>query len=243
MAQTIDLIKNTSFESKMDTLTSAITNNSKNAYSIVVVGATSVPAITYQDTLTFIAGTNVTITPDAINKTITFSATGGGGGGATWYFGTAITGTSTTPTAYTTGITLAVIGDFYVNNGGGVDNGRMYQCTLGGDDTIALWKYVMTMGGSTDWSTITNKPTTISGYGITDAKIDTGVITLGSNTITPYTASNPQTNVSGSSGSCTGNSATATTLQTARTINGVSFDGSADITITAVAVVAWSSLS
>ena len=34
---------------------------------------------------------------------------------------------------------------------------------------------------------------------------------------------------------CTGNSATATKLQTARTINGVSFDGSANITVTAAA--------
>lgn len=34
-----------------------------------------------------------------------------------------------------------------------------------------------------------------------------------------------------SAGACTGNSATATKLQTARTINGVSYDGSADITI------------
>lgn len=39
------------------------------------------------------------------------------------------------------------------------------------------------------WSDITSKPTTISGYGITDAKIASGVITLGSNTITPLTAS------------------------------------------------------
>lgn len=39
------------------------------------------------------------------------------------------------------------------------------------------------------WSDITSKPTTISGYGITDAKIVSGVITLGSNTITPLTAS------------------------------------------------------
>lgn len=39
--------------------------------------------------------------------------------------------------------------------------------------------------------------------------------------------------VSDSSGSTTGNAATATTLQTARTINGVSFNGSANITITA----------
>ena len=39
--------------------------------------------------------------------------------------------------------------------------------------------------------------------------------------------------VTGSSGSTTGNAATATKLATARTINGTSFDGSADITITA----------
>ena len=42
-------------------------------------------------------------------------------------------------------------------------------------------------------------------------------------------------NVSGSSGSCTGNAATATALQTARTINGVSFNGTASITVTAAA--------
>lgn len=34
-----------------------------------------------------------------------------------------------------------------------------------------------------------SNPTTISGYGITDAKIANGVITLGSNTITPLTSS------------------------------------------------------
>ena len=38
-------------------------------------------------------------------------------------------------------------------------------------------------------------------------------------------------NISGSSGSTTGNAATATALQTARTINGVSFDGTANITV------------
>lgn len=40
-----------------------------------------------------------------------------------------------------------------------------------------------------DWSKITTgKPTTLAGYGITDAKIVNGVITLGSNTITPVTS-------------------------------------------------------
>ena len=40
-----------------------------------------------------------------------------------------------------------------------------------------------------DWSKIASgKPTTLAGYGITDAKIASGVITLGSNTITPITS-------------------------------------------------------
>ena len=38
------------------------------------------------------------------------------------------------------------------------------------------------------FSEVTSKPMTLSGYGITDAKIANGVITLGSNTITPLTS-------------------------------------------------------
>ena len=51
------------------------------------------------------------------------------------------------------------------------------------------WVNSSIQGGSTAWSDITNKPTTITGYGITDAKIVNGTITLGSNSITPLTAS------------------------------------------------------
>lgn len=42
-------------------------------------------------------------------------------------------------------------------------------------------------------------------------------------------------NATGSAGSCTGNAATATALQTPRTINGTSFDGTANITVAAAA--------
>ena len=73
----------------------------------------------------------------------------------------------------------------------------------------------------------------------------TGAINLGSNnitnggTITGTFAGNITGNVtgntSGSSGSCTGNAATATALQNARTINGVSFDGTGNITVTSAA--------
>ena len=55
-------------------------------------------------------------------------------------------------------------------------------------------------------------------------------------TLTGLTVTNPIAgSVTGSSGSTTGNAATATALQTARTINGVSFNGTADITVTAAA--------
>ena len=51
-------------------------------------------------------------------------------------------------------------------------------------DNVELSK----VGHSHAFSEITSKPTTISGYGITDAKIDNGTITLGSKTITPLTS-------------------------------------------------------
>lgn len=45
-------------------------------------------------------------------------------------------------------------------------------------------------GGSTSsaWTDITGKPTTISGYGITDCKISNGTITIGSSSIKPITS-------------------------------------------------------
>jgi hypothetical protein len=69
------------------------------------------------------------------------------------------------------------------------------------------------------WSTITATPTTLSGYGITDAITAAAVAAA-------YHPLNANT---------TGNAATATALQTARTINGTSFDGTANITVTAAA--------
>ena len=48
------------------------------------------------------------------------------------------------------------------------------------------------------WSKITSgKPTTLSGYGITDAKVENGLITLGSDTIRPLVSASKGTSVSG----------------------------------------------
>lgn len=62
--------------------------------------------------------------------------------------------------------------------------------TIVWDNATQKWKYGSAGGGgSVSWSNITNKPTTINGFGITDAKIVNGTITLGNQSITPLTSS------------------------------------------------------
>lgn len=79
---------------------------------------------------------------------------GGGGGtpgkdgrdgkdGSMWYTGTAITGTSTTPTAFNTGISSVNIGDLYLNT----DTGDVYKCTIGGNQTTAMWIWISNIKG------------------------------------------------------------------------------------------------
>ena len=72
-----------------------------------------------------------------------------GARGSLTYSGTAITGTSTTPTAYATGITSAIVNDRYQYNGvTEADIGNVYRCTLGGNDEIALWVYDTNIRGA-----------------------------------------------------------------------------------------------
>jgi hypothetical protein len=72
--------------------------------------------------------------------------------------------------------------------------------------------------------------------GVTSFNTRTGAVSLSSGDVTgalgftPYNATNPSGYIT-SSGSISGNAATATALETARTINGVSFNGTANITI------------
>lgn len=62
------------------------------------------------------------------------------------------------------------------------------------DELIAAVKSGGGTASDVEWDNVKNKPTTIVGYGITDAKIDNGTITLGANTITPLTSA-PVTSV------------------------------------------------
>lgn len=49
------------------------------------------------------------------------------------------------------------------------------------------------LADSVEWSGVLDTPTTLAGYGIVDAKIENGVITLGTNTITPVISVNGKT--------------------------------------------------
>ena len=82
--------------------------------------------------------------------------------GTAWVYGTAGGGTGT--------VTGVKVGDITYSPVNGIVSIPAYPTSLA-------------------WSAITGKPTTLAGYGITDAKIENGVITLGSNSITPLTAS------------------------------------------------------
>ena len=64
------------------------------------------------------------------------------------------------------------------------------------DPTVPAWAKTQNKPTYT-FSELTSHPTTISGYGITDAKIENGVIILGSNTITPLPSSTKAVDIDG----------------------------------------------
>lgn len=70
------------------------------------------------------------------------------------------------------------------------------------DELIAAVKLGGSATSDVEWDNVKNKPTTIGGYGITDAKIENGTITLGNQTITPLTSA-PVTSVNSKTGDVT----------------------------------------
>lgn len=123
----------------------------QNAFSNVKVGNAVVEADSKTDTLTLIAGNNVTIMPNVANDTITFASK---------------------DTTYSAGTDLELNETTFNHKNSGVTKGTYRSVTVNERGHI--------IAGT--------NPTTLGGYGITDAKITSGVITLGSNTITPLTA-------------------------------------------------------
>ena len=74
---------------------------------------------------------------------------GSAGTSAQWYSGTAITGTSTTATAFSgSGISAAHLGDMYLNT----STQNTYRCTVAGNAATAKWVYVSNIKGATGTS-------------------------------------------------------------------------------------------
>ena len=150
------------------------------------------------------AGTVVlTYTPNAETGSLTLSKAMVGLGNventklSTWAGSTSITTVGTITSGTWNGSKIA---NGYLANSSVSIAGN--SVSLGGSLTAATLKTSLGLGSlayksslvaadipGIDWSKITSgKPTTLSGYGITDAKIANGTITLGTNTITPLTS-------------------------------------------------------
>lgn len=88
-------------KTKLDGLAAGAQVN-QNAFSNVLVGSTTIVADSVTDTLTMIAGTNILLTPDATNDTVTIAVTGTVSSATT---AAACTGNSATATTATTATT------------------------------------------------------------------------------------------------------------------------------------------
>ena len=75
--QSADGLESAADKKKLDGIATGAEVN-QNAFSNVVVGSTTIAADSKTDTLTLVAGSNVTITPDATNDKITISSTNDG---------------------------------------------------------------------------------------------------------------------------------------------------------------------
>lgn len=124
-------------------LTTSISNNNSLTASVTVTVTTSLT--TQGGTLT------IPITVDAVTVNKIFSWTlklngKDGTRGATWYSGTGITGTSTTPTVFSgSGVSSALVGDHYLNT----STQNIYVCTTAGSASAAKWKYEENIKGAT----------------------------------------------------------------------------------------------
>ncbi|PPK79842.1 hypothetical protein BXY41_10867 [Lacrimispora xylanisolvens] len=91
--------------------------------------------------------------------------------GSKWNSGTGITGTSTTATVFSgSGVSSALVDDYYVNMGTGADKGRVYICTVAGNATTAKWVYVGSILGPAGPTGATGQTGATGPTGATGAK-------------------------------------------------------------------------
>lgn len=99
--------------------------------------------------------------------------------GSQIYWGTAITGTSTTATVFSnSGVSSALVNDLYLNT----STWNIYQCTTAGAASTAKWVYKGNIKGATGASGSTASTGTASTAGLTRLYTGTGTNTNGTMT-------------------------------------------------------------
>lgn len=139
----------------------------QNAFSNVKVGSTTIAADGKTDTLEFVAGGDVTLTPDATNDKVTISVT------------------------LPTSLSQLTNDSGFITTSDIPEGAAASTTTPLMDGTAATGTELAFARGDHRHPSDSSKAdvaTTLAGYGITDANIANGVITLGSNTITPLTS-------------------------------------------------------
>jgi hypothetical protein len=211
----------------------------KNASNVIKSFTIDDAVVTLTGTQTL---TNKTLTsPNIYNPT--FTQNGGDEGGEV-KFALAATGTT-----LNTSVTVDIYQDkFRIFETGGTSRGVFINlagaaASVGSELSTSSSTQTLTnktiAAGSNTISGLTNS--NLSGSaGITNANLANSAVTVGTTAIALGSSSTTLaglTSVTSTSfvGALTGNASTATTLQTARSINGVSFNGSANITVTATA--------
>lgn len=181
----------------------------QNAFAGVLVSGTTIQADAATDTLELVAGSNIALSPDATNDRITIGVTGTVPAATT---AGSCTGNAATATILQNARTIGISGD-----------ATGTATSFNGSTNITIPVALSTSGVTAGtYSSVT-----------VDAK---GRVTGGTNpaTINANTTGNAATATTASTANaCAGNAVTATKLQTPRTINGVVFDGTANINITA----------
>tara|TARA_R100000315_G_C5220852_1_gene132738 strand:- start:211 stop:1458 length:1248 start_codon:yes stop_codon:yes gene_type:complete len=179
---------------------------------------------------------NLTITKGTLNANIVGDVTGTVTGG--------ISGNAATATRLQTARTIAGVSfDGTANislNNNSITNGAGYINGSGNAGTATALQTARTIAGvsfdgTQNISLNNNSITNGAGYVTSSIIGSLNASNLSSGTVPDARLPGTITsNITGSSASCTGNSATATKLASARTIGGVSFDGSANINLPGV---------
>jgi hypothetical protein len=199
------LMSNTD-KTKLDGIAAGAEVN-QNAFSNVLVGTTNITADGKTDTLELAAGTNITLTPDATNDRVTIGVMG-------------TVASANTAAACTGNAATATNAINHINASSGAHVASSISCTATGD--VAATNVQAAIAELASEKVPTSDVVT--------APTANKLLKLNSSGVLPASITGNATTAA----ACTGNAATTTKLQNARTINGVAFDGLANINITQV---------